>query len=157
MGILLTVLRERYTTMANLKSMGIKKLLKIVKKALLKRIKQNYQQERFPIREEPEKVAAEVQEVKAKEKPRVPVVSEEYMLSENCIPSYSDMITSTPLKLKYMKKIIILHDVSDLKIYEDVEEVRKVDISAVTFYKDLEETNISQDRIYENIDICHKK
>ena len=78
-----------------------------------------------------------------------PEVSEQYMLIENFIPSYNDMITSTPMKLKYLKKIIILHDVSDLKIYEDVEAIKNADISAVTCYENVEE----EERIYENITV----
>ena len=78
-------------------------------------------------------------------------LSEEFVLMEDYIPSYLDMVTSTPLKMKYMKKIIVLHDASDLKIYEDIEQVKNVDISAVTAYEDADEDIDSQERIYENL------
>ena len=78
-------------------------------------------------------------------------LSEDFVLREDFIPSYLDMVTSTPLKMKYMKKIIILHDASDLKIYEDIEQVKNVDISAVTSYEDVDEDIDSQEIIYENL------
>ena len=54
-----------------------------------------------------------------------------------------------------MKKIIILHQVSHLKIYEDFDEIDNFDISAVTLYEEGDEVELSFDesgfKIYENI------
>ena len=64
-------------------------------------------------------------------------------------------MTSTPVRLNRLKKIIILHQVSHLKIYEDFDEIDNFDISAVTLYEEEEEEELSFDesgfKIYENI------
>ena len=72
-------------------------------------------------------------------------VSEKICVS-NDIPSYSEMRTSTPRRLRYVKKLIILHDVSNLKIYEDVEDKGSTNISTVTAINNFDESHI-----YENV------
>ena len=132
-----------------MKSLGIRKLIKYLKRALLKHMKKNHIGEDLPCKVDEQETVQELKESKLSPVTNLgPEVSEQYMLKENFIPSYSDMITSTPMKLKYLRKIIILHDVSDLKIYEDVEEIKNADISAVTCYESVEE---EEERIYENI------
>ena len=65
------------------------------------------------------------------------------------------MMTSTPVRLNKLKKIIILHRVSRLKIYEDLDEIDNFDISAVTLYEEGDEVELSLDesgfKIYEDI------
>ena len=79
----------------------------------------------------------------------------EYSIAEYNVSSDSDLKTSTPMKVKNLKKIIILHEVSDLKIYEDFDDINMFDVSAVTFYEEFEERELSLDdsgfKIYENI------
>ena len=83
-------------------------------------------------------------------------VSEEYFRRE-CGRSLEidSMTTSTPVKLNRLKKIIILHQVSHLKIYEDFDEIDDFDISAVTLHEEGDEGELSFDesgfKIYENI------
>ena len=83
-------------------------------------------------------------------------VSEEYFRSD-CGRSLDidSMMTSTPVRLNRLKKIIILHHVSHLKIYEDFDEIDNFDISAVTLYEEGDEVELSFDesgfKIYENI------
>ena len=85
----------------------------------------------------------------------VSAVTKEYTLEEGGIPSYKVMMTSTPTRLKYLRKITILHEVSDLKIYEDIEDNDQVDLSVVTHYEEVEDDDLSFEksgfRIYENI------
>ena len=112
-------------------------------------MKKNHIGEDLPCKVDEQETVQELKESKLSPVTNLgPEVSEQYMLKENFILSYSDMITSTPMKLKYLRKILILHDVSDLKIYEDVEEIKNADISAVTCYESVEE---EEERIYENI------
>ena len=73
----------------------------------------------------------------------VSAVTKEYTLEEGGIPSYKVMMTSTPTRLKYLRKITILHEVSDLKIYEDIEDTDQVDISVVTHYEEVEDQGAS--------------
>ena len=69
--------------------------------------------------------------------------------------SIDNMMTSTPVRLNRLKKIIILHQVSHLKIYEDFDEIDNFDISAVTLYEEGDEEELSFDesgfKIYEDI------
>ena len=115
-------------------------MMKFLKRALSKHLKKNHTWKGLHCKVDKQETV-QVTNIESE-------ISEEFMLTENFIPSYSDMITSTPMKLKYLRKIIILHDVSDLKIYEDVEGIKNADISAVTFYENVDE---EEDRIYENI------
>ena len=66
-----------------------------------------------------------------------------------------NVMTSTPLKLTRLKKIIVLHEVSNLKIYEDFDEIEDFNISAVTTYDESKERDTSDSdfvfNIYENI------
>jgi hypothetical protein len=65
------------------------------------------------------------------------------------------MMTSTLVMLNRLKKVIILHQVSHLKIYEDFDEIDYFDISAVTLYEEGDDVELSFDesgfKIYENI------
>ena len=69
--------------------------------------------------------------------------------------SIDNQMTSTPVRLNRLKKIIILHQVSHLKIYEDFDEIDNFDISAVTLYEEGDEEELSFDesgfKIYEDI------
>ena len=77
-------------------------------------MKKNHIGEDLPCKVDEQETVQELKESKLSPVTNLgPEVSEQYMLKENFIPSYSDMITSTPMKLKYLKEIIILHDVSD--------------------------------------------
>ena len=83
--------------------------------------------------------------------------SEDNKVTEYNEYSEYNLKTSTPMKMKRLEKIIILHEVSDLKIYEDLEHIENIDISAVTLFEGFEEedqiTNEHPElRIYENID-----
>ena len=66
-----------------------------------------------------------------------------------------NMMTSTPVRLNRLKKTIILHQVSHLKLYEDFDEIDNFDISAVTLYEEGGEEELSFDesgfKIYEDI------
>merc|ERR1712217_30346 len=142
--ILLTtmVTTQNSNTIMLLKKLRIRKLIRIVKRKFLKHLKKKTDKDEGNKNTDKEISSAPSFATE---------VSEEFVLSEDYIPSYHDMVTSTPLKMKFMKKIIILHDASDLKIYEDVDQVKKVDISAFTRYEDVDEDVDSQERIYENL------
>ena len=135
------VMTQNTSTLMLLRNLRIRKLITFAKKKLLKNLKRN------TLDEGKKKTDKDISLAPTFETE----LSEDFVLREDFIPSYLDMVTSTPLKMKYMKKIIILHDASDLKIYEDIEQVKNVDISAVTSYEDVDEDIDSQERIYENL------
>ena len=85
---------------------------------------------------------------KTKGEETVTRVSEKISVS-NDIPSYREMRSSTLRRLRYVKKLIILHDVSNLKIYEEVEDRGITDISAVTSNEAI--GNLEESHIYENV------
>ena len=135
----------------------MKKALAVLKKTIMKHLGKNNKYRICP------QVAGKIDNFKntnvaKKEQPvnrLVSAVTKEYTLEEGGIPSYKVMMTSTPTRLKYLRKITILHEVSDLKIYEDIEDNDQVDLSVVTHYEEVEDDNLSFEksgfRIYENI------